>query len=195
MKKWVVIIAGLMPVASFHSESQIFPTNYNTFPPETSLGGGPFPTAGVAVSTTDLIGAYRQVPVPGSPDNISLIGMLPLNAFAFQNQMTFLRQQAAQLQQQYDKNRHGIASAIAIANASMPLTPGRTSWAVNTTEFRGAQAIGGSIAHRFDTVVPLVFILAFLFRVRPVSFEQVYDENFNFGHEKYPHVLALVIDV
>lgn len=50
--------------------------------------------------------------------------------------------------------RRGIAGAMAMSSASMPSAPGRTSWVVNASEFDGQTAVGGSIAHRFDTSFP-----------------------------------------
>jgi autotransporter adhesin len=52
-------------------------------------------------------------------------------------------------------SRAGIAAAVAMSSAPMPSAPGRTSYAVNGATFRGEQAVGISIAHRFDVRVPL----------------------------------------
>lgn len=50
--------------------------------------------------------------------------------------------------------RRGIAAAIAMSPAPMPSQPGRTSYTFNVSEFNGASALGGSIAHRFNTRKP-----------------------------------------
>jgi hypothetical protein len=52
------------------------------------------------------------------------------------------------------EERRGIAGVAAMSYASMPSEPGRTSWAVNTSNFIGEVAVGGSIAHRFNTRLP-----------------------------------------
>jgi hypothetical protein len=44
--------------------------------------------------------------------------------------------------------RQGIAAAVSMGQASMPSAPGRTSFVFNVANFRGEQAIGGSILHR-----------------------------------------------
>jgi hypothetical protein len=61
-------------------------------------------------------------------------------------------QQIARLNQTVD---HGITAAVALPSASMPSARGRTSWAVNAATFSGDVGAGASIAHRFDTSVPL----------------------------------------
>jgi len=55
----------------------------------------------------------------------------------------------------------GIAAAVAMASAPMPSAPGRTSYAVNAATFRGEQAVGASIAHRFDTANPFALTAGF----------------------------------
>lgn len=57
--------------------------------------------------------------------------------------------------------RRGIAATTAMATAPMPSEPGRTSWVANTAIFRGELGFGGSIAHRFDTKVPLAITAGF----------------------------------
>jgi trimeric autotransporter adhesin len=70
-----------------------------------------------------------------------------------------LQSTVAGLQGQINDNqteaRRGIASAMAMTPASMPSAAGRTSWAVNTSTFRGEYAFGGGLAHRLDTNVPM----------------------------------------
>ena len=51
--------------------------------------------------------------------------------------------------------RQGVAAAMAMTSASMPSLPGRTSWVMNSSTFRGEWAAGGAMAHRLDTNVPL----------------------------------------
>jgi autotransporter adhesin len=51
--------------------------------------------------------------------------------------------------------REGIAAAMAMTPASMPSAPGRTSWAANGAVFKGEFGAGFSMAHRFNTAVPI----------------------------------------
>lgn len=50
--------------------------------------------------------------------------------------------------------RSGVATAVAMANAPMPSAAGRTSYVVNGATFRGQQAVGVSMMHRFNTSNP-----------------------------------------
>ncbi len=50
--------------------------------------------------------------------------------------------------------RQGIAAAIAMS-AAMPSAAGRVSWTVNTGMFKNETAIGGSVAYRLGTWMPL----------------------------------------
>src|SRR3546814_14744530 len=51
----------------------------------------------------------------------------------------------------------GTAAAVALVAATMPSEPGRTSYTFNLATFRGEQAAGASIAHRFNTDNPFAF--------------------------------------
>jgi hypothetical protein len=51
--------------------------------------------------------------------------------------------------------QRGTAVAVALTAAPMPSEPGKTSYTFNLATFRGEQAVGASIAHRFDTGAPL----------------------------------------
>ncbi|GGE07422.1 hypothetical protein GCM10011529_12300 [Polymorphobacter glacialis] len=59
--------------------------------------------------------------------------------------------------------RKGTAAAVAIGYAPMPSAPGRTSYTLNGSTFRGEQAIGGSVAHRFGTAQPFALTAGFAF--------------------------------
>jgi hypothetical protein len=48
----------------------------------------------------------------------------------------------------------GIAAAIAMGSASMPSAPGRTSYVLSATRYRGEYAVGGSVMHRLNTYNP-----------------------------------------
>jgi trimeric autotransporter adhesin len=45
----------------------------------------------------------------------------------------------------------------------MPSAPGRTTWAGNTSLFNGAVGLGGSVAHRFDTTIPLAITAGYAY--------------------------------
>src|SRR3546814_4751142 len=53
--------------------------------------------------------------------------------------------------------QRGTAAAVALVAATMPSEPGRTSYTFNLATFRGEQAAGASIAHRFNTDNPFAF--------------------------------------
>jgi hypothetical protein len=57
--------------------------------------------------------------------------------------------------------RQGIASAIAMGQASMPSAAGKTTFVVNGATFRGEHALGGSIMHRLNTEEPLAVTVGF----------------------------------
>ena len=59
--------------------------------------------------------------------------------------------------------RAGIAAATAMGYAPMPSQPGKTSYVLNGALFRGAEAIGGSVAHRFATDIPLAVTAGFAY--------------------------------
>lgn len=69
----------------------------------------------------------------------------------------------------YDLNRDshdarsGIAAAMAMGYAPMPSAPGRTSYALNGSTFRDAQAIGGALSHRLNTEEPFAITAAFAY--------------------------------
>ena len=50
--------------------------------------------------------------------------------------------------------RRGTAAAVALTAAPMPSEPGKTSYTFNLATYRGEQAAGASIAHRFMTDSP-----------------------------------------
>jgi hypothetical protein len=55
----------------------------------------------------------------------------------------------------------GIAAALAMGSATMPSAPGRTSYVFNLSTFRGEQALGGSIMHRFGSDAPIALSVGF----------------------------------
>ena len=50
--------------------------------------------------------------------------------------------------------RRGTAAAMAIGQAPMPSTPGKTSYLFNVATFPGQTATGASFAHRFGSALP-----------------------------------------
>lgn len=57
----------------------------------------------------------------------------------------------------------GIAAAVAMGQSAMPSAPGRTSFVFNLANFRGEQAVGGSILHRVAGDMPLAIGAGFSF--------------------------------
>jgi hypothetical protein len=51
--------------------------------------------------------------------------------------------------------RQGIAMAAAIAHASMPSEPGRTTWKLNNAVYRNYAASSFALSHRLHTAMPL----------------------------------------
>ena len=51
--------------------------------------------------------------------------------------------------------KQGIAAAVAIANAPMPSEPGRVSYTLNGSAFRGELGVGGSMNYRLNTEAPM----------------------------------------
>lgn len=52
---------------------------------------------------------------------------------------------------------------MAMGYAPMPSAPGRTSYALNGSTFREAQAVGGVISHRLNTEAPFALTAAFAY--------------------------------
>jgi hypothetical protein len=59
--------------------------------------------------------------------------------------------------------KKGVAAAVAMGSAPFPSAPGRTSYVLNGSVFRGEPAVGGSLMHRLDTDTP--FAIGFGFSV------------------------------
>ncbi|HVH48642.1 MAG TPA: hypothetical protein VM760_02015, partial [Sphingomicrobium sp.] len=51
--------------------------------------------------------------------------------------------------------KQGIAAAVAIANAPMPSEPGRVSYTLNGSAFRGELGVGGAMNYRLNTEAPM----------------------------------------
>jgi autotransporter adhesin len=108
---------------------------------ESALGGAPIVTTttntgsggGGGVSPAALAGLQNQV-------NGVQTQIFGIEAFARRSR---------------EESRQGVAAAVAMGSASMPSAPGRTTWAGNTSLYNGAVGVGGSVAHRLDTVIPL----------------------------------------
>jgi hypothetical protein len=164
MKKQLFVICVFVTASFFNSKSfaQTFPSNYVPLSPQLVHGSFPLPDNSPFVLPTDLIEGFRSTALPNGGQDISEIGYLPLSAFASASQLTHFQQQlTTQLQQQDNLDRYGIATALAMTNASMPSAPDLTSWTMNATEYRGEQALGGALAHRFNTTVPFAIHVGF----------------------------------
>ena len=59
--------------------------------------------------------------------------------------------------------RQGVASAMAMTTAPMPSAGGRTAWAMNAANFRGEFAVGGALAYRFNTPIPVALTAGYAF--------------------------------
>jgi hypothetical protein len=131
MKKQLFVICVFVTASFFNSKSfaQTFPSNYVPLSPQLVHGSFPLPDNSPFVLPTDLIEGFRSTALPNGGQDISEIGYLPLSAFASASQLTHFQQQlTTQLQQQDNLDRHGIATALAMTNASMPSAPDLTSW-------------------------------------------------------------------
>lgn len=78
-----------------------------------------------------------------------------------------LQAQIGGLQDQIRDNqreaRRGVAAAMSMTPAPMPSKAGRTSWAMNTSTFRGEFGVGGSLAYRLDTNVPVALTAGYAY--------------------------------
>jgi hypothetical protein len=111
----------------------------------TNVAAGVNPTD--AVNVGQLEAALAGAPVVGGGG-----GVTPAAITGLQNEINGL---AALTRRFRDESRQGVAAAVAMGSAPMPSAPGRTTWAGNTSLTNGAAGVGGSVAHRFDTVIPL----------------------------------------
>jgi autotransporter adhesin len=105
--------------------------------PPTNTGGG---GGGGGVSPAALAGLQNQVNGVQAQVNGVQTQIFGLEALARRSR---------------EESRQGVAAAVAMGSASMPSAPGRTTWAGNTSLFNGAVGVGGSVAHRLDTTIPL----------------------------------------
>ena len=111
----------------------------------TNVAAGVNPTD--AVNVGQLHAALGGGGIPGVAGSVT-----PAAITGLQTQINGL---AALARRFRDESRQGVAAAVAMGSAPMPSAPGRTSWAGNTSLFNGAVGLGGSVAHRFDTTIPL----------------------------------------
>jgi hypothetical protein len=165
MKK-IFAIGGLLALSLAGSAgAQTFPKNYASIPELQ------FPVAGDSqpVLPTDFIFTQRLQQTSPGQYSIGDYGPLPVTEFAFAADVARTNDRVNALQRfAFDARREarqGIAATMAISSASMPSAPGRTSWTVNAADFRDEQAVGGSIAHRFNTRVPFAFTAGFAISV------------------------------
>ena len=59
------------------------------------------------------------------------------------------------LDQMEDRFRRGIAATVAMTPVQIPSEPGKFSYAVNGSAYRGAFATGGSMMYRLPTANPM----------------------------------------
>ena len=108
------------------------------------------PGIGSAASGAAQSGEVRYVTADAG-GNLAVSGFGPGDLQMLDHQMRIDRRDA----------RAGTAAAAALGQAPMPSEAGRTSYVLNGALFRGEQALGGAIAHRFDTSLPLAVTAGF----------------------------------
>ena len=59
--------------------------------------------------------------------------------------------------------KQGVAAAVAMGQAPFPSAPGRASYVLNGSVFRGEAAVGGSLMYRFDSDTPVAVGVGFSF--------------------------------
>lgn len=127
-----------------------------TRPGQIALGstGSTYTLAGIgsAESRAAQVGAVRYV-TSDDTGNLALADFGPVDIARLGDDLLRDRRDA----------RAGIAAAMAMGFAPMPSEPGRTSYALNGSTFREAQAIGGAISHRLDTDTPFVLTAGFAY--------------------------------
>lgn len=114
-------------------------TNTYTMPGVTSAASQAAQVGPTQVMTTDAYGNIASV-------NVDLNQM--------SSDISGLRRSTAELRKE---SRQGIAAAMAMSSAPTPSTPGKTAWATNVATFKGEMATSFSLAHRFDTAIPVSF--------------------------------------
>jgi hypothetical protein len=154
MRIIVLLLSSFVFVVSAQAQS------FNSFALTPVNGGfnGPSPTG--APLPTDLVLLNRLI----STGVFSTTG-LSLSSFASATDIQNVNARIDQAFQQLNSNtaqlQHGIAAAVALPSAFMPSAPGRTSWAVNAATFNGDVGAGFSLAHRFNTSVPLAITASY----------------------------------
>ncbi|MFC5555347.1 hypothetical protein [Methylobacterium iners] len=103
----------------------------------------------------------------GSSYNLATSDHGPGTMAAMQGQIGGLSAQVSSLGQHAaatrGEARQGVAAAMAMTSASMPSLPGKTSWTLNSSTFRGEWAGGVALAHRLDTNVPIALTAGYSF--------------------------------
>jgi hypothetical protein len=93
------------------------------------------------------------------------IGNLQTGMTALQSQMGALQASQTQLFDlvNHDRReaRRGIAAAVAMSDAPVPSTPGKTSYVFNLATFRGEAAVGLSLSHRLNVDTPVAITFGF----------------------------------
>ena len=114
-------------------------------------------------------GNYRCADAPNAVREV----YIPLSSFARSSSVEAVENAVAGLQGQIAgldsrvsaieafNPRRGIAAAVAVGNAPMPSSSGRTSYDFNLATFRGHEALGGSLKYRLGTVEPMAVSVGF----------------------------------
>lgn len=104
-----------------------------------------------AASRAAQTGATRFVTTDAS-GNLATSTFDPASVAALDGRVGALE---AHLNKLRKESRRGVASAMALSSAPMPSAPGRLSYVLNGATYRGESAVGGSVAYRLDTNVPI----------------------------------------
>lgn len=158
-----------------------------TFAGSTALGSGATTTAAnqvalggtgsavrvgdIAASTAAQSGAIGVATVDGNgvlgrnTTVLTDIAALQTASSGFQSSIGALNGQVSTLfdLREFDRRdfRKGIAAAVAMGSAPFPSAPGKTSYVLNGSVFRGEPAVGGSLMHRIDSDTPFAIGVGF----------------------------------
>ena len=132
-------------------------------PPTRWCSAGPAPTVGIgdiAASDAAQVGAVQMVTV----DANGVLGRAPIAMEGFMKgpssmEMLALSSKIGSLENDLNsmeaRFRQGIAATVAMTPVQIPSEPGRFSYAINGSTYRGAYATGGSMMYRLNTRNPM----------------------------------------
>ncbi len=114
----------------------------------------------VGVATIDAAGTIGR-----DTSLFSNVAALQTSSASLQSALTAMGGQVTSLFDLRELDRRdfkkGVAAAVAMGQAAFPSAPGKTSYVLNGSVFRGEPAVGGSLMHRFDSDTPIAFGVGF----------------------------------